>query len=385
MQNILFVIDTLVCGGAEKSLVSLLPLLNTDKYKISIWIRRRGGEFESLLPPYVEIVKAPTKTFVDTLLYYISLFLFSLKLKLYAVTGKKEHSAETYWKQVGRFLRTPKGKYDIIVAYQQGLPTYLVASKMNARKKIAWVNADIFQMGYNRDYNLSFYRDFDNIVTVSEGLETKLKQAYPMLEPRIKCIYDILNADLITTMSNDRAIEMEGVDKLKLVTVARLVSAKGYNLAVEAGKILMNKGVNFVWFFVGAGPEEVYIQKTIDEYGLNEHIKLLGLRTNPYSYIRQCDIYVQTSLYEGFGITISEAKILKKPIVSTDFDVVYNQLTDEVNGLIVSKTGQDVANAILRICNDKNLAKRLVGNLLKEQNLTSLTEVGKVEELFDAN
>lgn len=385
MQNILFVIDTLVCGGAEKSLVSLLPLLNTDKYKISIWIRRRGGEFESLLPPYVEIVDNPAKTFVNTLLYYISLFIFSLKLKLYAITGKKEHSAETYWKQVGRFLKTPKGKYDIIVAYQQGLPTYLVASKMNAEKKIAWVNADIFQMGYNRGYNLSFYRDFDSIVVVSEGLEAKIKKAYPILEPKVRCIYDILNADLITTMSNDRAIEMEGVDKLKLVTVARLVSAKGYNLAVEAGKILMNAGVDFVWFFVGAGPKEVYIQKIIDEYGLCEHVKLLGLRTNPYPYIRQCDIYVQTSLYEGFGITIGEAKILKKPIVSTDFDVVYNQLTNEVNGLIVSKTGHDVANAILRIYNDENLAERLIGNLVKEQNLTSLTELRKVEELFDAN
>ena len=107
------------------------------------------------------------------------------------------------------------------------------------------------------------------------------------------------------------------------------------------------------------------------------------MQTNPYPYIKSADIYVQASRFEGFGMTIGEAKILNKPIVSTDFEVVYDQLTDRENGLIVEKNGDSIAEGIMLLLKDEELMRRILSNLSLEQNSTMRTEVAKVEKMFD--
>ena len=99
----------------------------------------------------------------------------------------------------------------------------------------------------------------------------------------------------------------------------------------------------------------------------------------------QADIYVQTSKFEGFGLTIGEAKILGKPIVSTNFDVVHNQLTQEKNGHIADMTGESVAENILRLLEDRELKETILSTVQKEENTTYLSEAVKVEQLIDCN
>ena len=110
---------------------------------------------------------------------------------------------------------------------------------------------------------------------------------------------------------------------------------------------------------------------------------LLGMRTNPYPYMAHCDIYVQTSSFEGFGMTIAEAKILGKPVVSTNFDVVHDQLVHEQNGLIAEMTPESVADSVIRLLTDNSLRGRIVDNVKKEENITYITEVKKVEKILD--
>ena len=99
----------------------------------------------------------------------------------------------------------------------------------------------------------------------------------------------------------------------------------------------------------------------------------------------QCDVYVQTSSFEGYGLTIAEAKILGKPVVSTNFDVVHDQIKHEHDGLIAEMTPESVADNILRLINEKDLRNRIIASVNKEKNTTYMTEVEKVEKLFDAN
>ena len=108
------------------------------------------------------------------------------------------------------------------------------------------------------------------------------------------------------------------------------------------------------------------------------------MHTNPYAFMRQADVYVQTSKFEGFGLTISEAKILGKPIVSTNFEVVYNQLTNEKNGLIAEMNGKSVADNIYRMITDDELREAIIAEIKNEHNTTYITEVKKVEQMFDA-
>ncbi len=383
-SKLLFVIDSLGCGGAEKSLVSLLPLLNKEKYEIHLWMIHRGGVFEKLVPGNVIIEKTPASADNNWYKKRLAQLRYSILFRWNSFTKKKEHRAETLWKCTGNLQQVPSEEFDVAIAYQQGLPTYLVASKVRARKKIAWVNVNIFNAGYSADFNSVFYDKMDFIVPVSKDLETILLETYPQFSRRYVCIYDILNPELIRRNANEPIPEQELFNKsVTLVTVGRLAVQKNYLLAVEAAKILNEKGIDFRWIFVGEGSERPHIEQRIAQYGLEQRVVLLGLRTNPYPYMKHCSVYVQTSSFEGFGLTIAEAKILGKPVVSTDFDVVHDQIVHGQNGLIAEMTATSVAEQIIKILTDESLLNHIIENVRNEKNNTYLTEVIKAERIFD--
>lgn len=386
MKKVLFVIDSLGCGGAEKSLVSLLPLLNKEKYKIHLWILKRGGVFESLLPNNVIIQSEPRYSLLEKIKLHIAQSLFSLVLRRNAFLQKHEHGAETYWKCVGWAFKVPEENYDVAIAYQQGFPTYLVATKIDAHKKIAWINADIFSVGYNPVFNARVYTRFDVIVPVSKRLEEILRTHYSQFFDKFHCVYDIINPNIIKM----QALEVHDEPFIKgntitIVTTGRLALPKNHLLAVKAAKLLRDRGVDYKWLFIGEGSERSKIENLINEYELQNNVLLLGLETNPYPYMARCDVYVQTSSYEGFGLTIAEAKILGKPIVSTNFGVVHDQLKHGENGLIAEMTPESVAESIIRLLEDDDLRNHIVANVKKEENATYISEVEKVESLLDAD
>lgn len=383
-KQVLFIIDSLTCGGAEKSLVSLLPLLNLEKYKLYLWTRSPGGAFASLVPKHVHIVNQPEYTIFDHLKFKLGGILYSIMFRWNKLIGKNEHAAETLWKCQGWAIKIPKGNWDTVVAYQQGMPTYLVANKFNGCKKIAWVNADIFKAGYNTKFNSKFYQKSDYICPVSDELHKMMDMRMPEFSEKYITVWDIINPDLTRKLAKESCVNLRKDNgEYIFVTTGRLVPPKGYDIAIEAAKILKENGVKFKWYFIGDGPERQKIEHDIKTNELLNHIVLLGLQTNPYKYMEQADVYVQTSKFEGFGMTIAEAKILGKAIVSTNFDVVYNQITHEKNGLIAEMNGKSIADSIYRMITDNELRNSIIEEVNREVNTTHLTEVKKVEALID--
>ena len=383
-KRVLFIIDSLTCGGAEKSLVSLLPLLNQEKYELYLWTRSPGGAFASLVPKHVHIVNQPKYTIFEHLKFKLGGILYSIMFRWNKFIGKNEHAAETLWKCQGWAIKIPKGNWDTVVAYQQGMPTYLVANKFNGCKKIAWVNADIFKAGYNTKFNNQFYQKLDFICPVSDELHKMMDMRMPEFSEKYITVWDIINPDLTRKLAKESCVNLRKDNgEYIFVTTGRLVPPKGYDIAIEAAKILKENGVKFKWYFIGDGPERQKIEHGIKTNELLNHIVLLGLQTNPYKYMEQADVYVQTSKFEGFGMTIAEAKILGKPIVSTNFDVVYNQITHEKNGLIAEMNGKSIADSIYRMITDNELRKSIIEEVNREVNTTHLTEAKKVEALID--
>lgn len=383
-KSILFVIDSLNCGGAEKSLLSLLPLLNQEKYAISLWILHRGGILESLIPEGIHIIEEPSLPRFDSLKFKVTYFLHSIYIRILRFLHIHQHGAESLWKTTGWARKGLNQTFDAAVAYQQGFPTYLVASKIKAKKKIAWVNADIFNVGYNIPFNIPFYKKYDHIVPVSNILQEKMQKELPQFSGKYMCVYDILNPELIRKMSMESVTDITKEEgKTVLVTVARMAPPKGYDIAVDTAHCLKEKEIPFIWYFIGDGSEKRKIIEKIEDYHLHNEVRLLGLKSNPYPYMRMCDIYVQPSRFEGFGMTISEAKILGKPVVSTNFKVVYDQITHEKNGLISDMNAESLSNQIIRVMKDDTLRKSIIKNVQAEENTTYITEVKKVEQLLD--
>lgn len=374
-RQILFLIDSLTCGGAEKSLISLLPLLDYSKLEVDLMMGNRGGVFERYVPSEVNIIPFPTQR---GFLFKLSQRLFSVALRMFP----NRHGAELRWRAMGRAYKGLVKEYDVAIAYQQGFPTYYIAEKVKAKMKAAWVNADITKVGYNADFNRPFYDMYNKVIPVSDKLCTILKNSDFVDSFKLYTIFDILNVTLIRQMSSEQEVKLPNKNKLTLCTVGRMVALKGYDLAVETARVLKSKGIDFCWYFVGDGGERMHILNLISQYDLQENVKLMGLQPNPYPYMAAADIYVQTSRFEGFGLTIAEAKILGKPVVSTNFDVVHDQLQHEENGMIAEMTPESLAENIIRLINDKDLRERIIANVKKEENTTYITEVEKVHKMI---
>lgn len=384
-KKLLFVIDKLACGGAEKSLISLLQMIDYNCYDVDLMIVKRGGVFEKYVPDKVHILDYVATYIKDTFLKIVWDKMVDAYLSPQMRLNNKRHHAEILWRKASWHYPKLQGSYDVAIAYQQGFPTFFLADRIDAKKKMAWVNVDVYAAGYDMNYCRQFYEQMDHVVAVSSELQKMMTIKSPWLKDKLSCIYDIVNQDLIRQMASEQVNDLPFIneDEITIVTVGRLAIPKNYPLAVDTAHVLKQRGVKFKWLFVGEGECRTSIEKMITDYDLQQEVFLLGLKENPYPYMSLADVYVQTSSFEGFGLTIAEAKILHKPVVSTDFDVVYNQVQDRQNGLIVSMTPESVADGITELLNNPELRSTIVSNLKNENNLTFETEIQKFNSLVN--
>lgn len=382
-KHVLFLIDSLTCGGAEKSLISLLPLLDYSQIDVDLLMFKRGGVFEKYVPQQVRVIshRLYGSGFVDRLSQRLHQMCFSWNLRF----GKKRHGAETHWRAMHQAVMPLEGQYDVAIAYQQGMPTFFLATKVNAAKKVAWINADVLAAGYDMDYCKQFYDKMDAVVAVSQKLFDLLSARASWMQDKLHCVYDIINPEVVRTLAQEQVTDMNPVgDALSIVTVGRLTKPKNHLLALDAAHILKENGLDFVWYFVGEGEMRTAIEQRIADLGLAENVILLGLKENPYPYMAKADVYVQTSAFEGFGMTIAEAKMLQRPVVSTNFDVIHDQIVDHQNGLIADMTPQSVAEKILELIADEELRGSISKSLANETYSTVITEPAKVMRLITA-
>lgn len=381
-KKILFVIDSLNCGGAEKSLISVLSVLPRDRFEISLWLIRHVGAFLSLVPDDVNFVTPPKTGFFRFWCLKLGGLLYSIVWRVDRWLGKNTCLAELLWKCKTRWTNIPIGDWDTVVAYQQGIPTFIIADKFSNCKKCAWINADIFGE-INKEMNLSFYSKMDKIVLVSDAILQKAKIEFPQLAHKMTVVYDMLDIKEIKRLANEPAESLRKTnDEFIFVTTGRLVAEKGHKIAIETASELKQRGLKFRWYFIGEGPMREDIERMKVEKDVDNEIVLLGLQTNPHAFVNQADVYVQTSILEGFCLTVREAKILSKPVVSTNFPAIYNQLKHEENGLIAEMNYVSVADNIWRIISDEGLKKLIIENLQLENLKKTQDDVSIIEKVI---
>jgi glycosyltransferase involved in cell wall biosynthesis len=377
LKQLVFVIESLHLGGAEKSLVTLLQNLDYSKYSVDLIVFNTGGIFESSVPKEVSVIykSMPPLSFIERLR-----FKFSKQFNF-----KKQHAAQLLWNIIqSKFDKITK-KHDVAIAYNQGFATYYVERYLSSNLKLAWLNTDYQKAGYAINFDYPIYKNFDSVVAVSPeakaGLVAELKKNNKEL--RIEIIKDISDKTLIIKQSQELKPISFNTEKINLVTVGRLAKAKGIHLAVESCKILIEKGHPVHWYVVGEGSERKHIEELVFENKLEPHITLVGMTANPYPYMKDCDIYVQTSLFEGLGLTVIEASYLNKPIVSTNFPTVHGILKDCETGLIAEMNAGSIAYKIELLITNENLKAKLVANLSTATNKDKETTLLQFEKLIN--
>ncbi|MGO4274865.1 glycosyltransferase, partial [Paenibacillus sp. TAF58] len=296
---------------------------------------------------------------------------------------KNMHGAQISWSWTSKGIDKITERYDVAIAYSQGTPTYFVAEKVVADKKFCWVNTDYKVAPYNKSFDTAYYEQFDNIVAVSELNKEVFIQEMPIAKEKTNVVYDIISPSLIKSMANQQGGFTDEYDGVRILTIGRLVDAKGYDMAIEACFKLKTQGFKHKWYVIGEGHLKEKLEMMIKKYKLEDTFILLGTFHNPYVYLKQCDIYVQPSRFEGFGLAIAEARILQKPVIATNFTVIHDQIKDGENGLIVNMNSEDLHMGISKILGNSSLREHIRENLGKE-SIGTEEEINKVYAMIES-
>lgn len=389
-KNILFIIPGLGVGGAEKSLVNLLSEFDYSKYNVDLFLLNKEGMFIEFLPKEVNILEQGEnlKIFSRSLYQSIKGFLvkgnirlaynrtmFFLINKLFKNKGKAEQYT---WK----YLRSAIGKldknYDVAIGYLEKTSNYICVDCVQANKKIGWIHNDYRKLILDKNFDEKFFNKLNFLVTVSEKCEDIVIDEFPSLQDKVKLIYNVISKEMIYRLADEKIDGNEmPKDKINILSIGRLNNQKGFDMAIEACKKLIDNGNDICWTVIGEGNDRDKLEELIIKNGLNDSFRLIGVKKNPYKYMSKADVYVQPSRFEGKSIAIDEAKILCKPIVVTNFSTVLDQIKNDKNGIISEMNSKSLADKISNCIYDYELRNKLIKNLEKESSFAD-TEVEKL-------
>ncbi|KKI91435.1 glycosyl transferase family 1 [Bacillus sp. SA1-12] len=394
-KNLLFVMPSLSAGGGEKSLVNLLSHLNYEEYNVDLFLFSKNGVFLNLLPIEVNLLESKKNhiVFSNSLKNSVTNFLKMGQYKLaYSrlmftllnrVIKSPAISEQYTWKYQSKSIDMLDKEYDIAIGYLEKSSIYFVVDKVKSKKKIGWVHTNYTNSGMDYKFDNFYFNKLDHIITVSQECANALKITFPHIKNKVRVIYNIVSPNIIESLSNEEIQDNHLFNKncTNIVTVARLSNEKGLDLAIRSCKLLIEKGYHIKWYVLGDGNEREKLASLINNIGVKNHFILLGIKSNPYPYIKKSDIYVQPSRYEGKSIAIDEAKILGKPIILTNFKTAKDQIYNGINGLIVGLSEEEITLGIEELIQNENCKNNLVTNLRKEK-LGTEEEINKLYEIF---
>lgn len=391
-KKILFVINNLNCGGAEKALISLLETIDYSKFDVDLLLFKQEGIFMSKIPVQVNLLPEPENykyfdmSIKKAIIELIKKGKFNIALarilSLYIFKTEKSRAVmeQKVWRYLAKGFDNLIIEYDAAIGYLEKNPIYFCIDKVKAKKKIGWIHNDYEKLGMDKNIDNKYFKKLDYIFTVSEECLKVLKRVFPEYDEKFKLMHNIVSAKTIKKLALEKVSDIcFSNENINIVSVGRLNYQKGFEMAIEACSILIEKGYQIKWNIVGDGEERDNLEKLIEKFNVKNSFTLLGIRENPYPYVAQADIYVQPSRFEGKSIAIDEAKILAKPILLTNFSTAKDQIENNVNGLICEMDSVALAEGIEKIIRNSNLKDNFIESLIKEE----LGNEDEIVKLYD--
>ena len=387
-------------GGAETALIGLLNALDPNRVEVDLFLHDHRGEMMQFIPKWVNllpqipkysVLERPIVELVKRGFWGIAaarLWAKCLSQKVYKRSGSKLENnggLDKMSKYTTPLLPkiNPSMTYNLAISFLT--PHRIVAEKVKAKKKIAWIHTDYTRVWVDAEDELKVWQKYDYVASISGDVTNTFLQVFPTLAPKIVEIENILSSSFVRKRAElqdvDKEIRHEGA--ITLLSVGRFSDAKNYDNVPDICKRLINKTkLNIKWYIIGYGGDEALIRQKIKEAGMVEHVILLGKRSNPYPYIKACDIYVQPSRYEGKSVTVREAQMLCKPVVVTNYPTAPSQIRSGIDGVIVPMDNEGCANGLAEVICDKPLQERIIAHL-KTHDYGNESEVEKIYTLIN--
>ena len=254
--------------------------------------------------------------------------------------------------------------YDCVISTEEVLCNYFTAKKVKAKKKIGYIHPDYLMAHFNRKIDTHYLGDLDYICTVSKAGARSLCKGIPSLKEKIVGIPNPLNVEAIIEKSMQEPDILFQKHLLNIVTVCRLDnSSKALDRLLELVKLLKAAGDHFIWRIVGEGSYRAQMDTFIEENQLHDSVILVGFKENPLPLVKQSDLFVLQSYYEGYPMSVCESLIVGTPVLITDYPSAPEQIENGVDGYIVKNHTDSIFHQLHYIINNPEELKVLRKNL----------------------
>lgn len=385
-KKIIFISQALWIGGIETALVNLINKLDYSKYEVTCLITENYLDMAERLTKNCRLIVADRHTLVT--------FTKPYKFKnLYDILEEPQGATRfrrLIWHMLNILLKALETHlYSGYIKEQlktESFDTAVIYSDRTAEIAVKAINSKKFLMFYHhgamrKEYHDRYgYEKSEKIIAVSDNISKKLKTYRKKYANKIIAINNVVDIDSVIEKSQEPIEDaLFSENNFNIVSCGRLAKEKGFDLAVEACRLLVeNNHKNINWIFVGDGPQKESIEKQIALYRLENHVKLIGMKKNPYPYIAKADLFVQPSRVEAFGLTIAEAMVLGVPVLSTQTDGAKEIFAVKDNGLLCNISGEDIFKGIQKLKNERQKYSD-ASFVLCERNVNV---IGLLEKMF---
>lgn len=348
--KILFLIESLAGGGAEKVLITLLQHINYNHFDITLCCVSNIGKYLNDIHPNV---------------HYISIF-----PKPNNLTGFSKFCYQIKYKLMYNWLPL-KWVYqwfiphhaDVEIAFVEGFATKLLAHSTNKKaKKIAWIHIDLEQFHWtqsiykNIKQEENVYQKFNQLITVSETARIGFQRRFRNVDVPIKTLYNPIDSkEIIDKSLLTNSLPLRNKDKIRLVSIGRFTKQKAYiRLLNIINQLNIQKYPIELWL-IGDGEQRELLETYTKKNHLENIVTLWGFQDNPYAYLVQCDLFVCSSISEGYSTAVTEALILGLPVITTNCSGMHELLKNGECGMITDNSEEALYIGLKRLLDNPSL------------------------------
>lgn len=355
-MKILFVMYNMEIGGTRRSLLNLLEKMVKAGVQCDLLLFSPYGDFMNQIPHGVrvlhgDILMQSIYATKQTLKKYAPSYLVLMKAVqkiLKKVFGEKrfyDHVMRGYAKR-----HFKNNDYDAVIAFQEG-DCVKFATYVPSPCRLAWIHNDYGNLQGEQRGTPAIFSKLDSILFVAEGTRRTFVEAYPQFADKMRVIPNILPQDRIRESASDDDAERIFTDpnRIHIVSVGRVARQKAFERIPEVLDGLGTLSQRIEWSVIGDGPDLPRLREELETKGLQDCVRFIGARNNPFPLVRQADLYVLTSLYESQPMVVMEALTLGVPVLSTDFASVRELLGNKPFGVICENSVAGLTDSLRRL------------------------------------
>lgn len=390
-KRVLIAYPAMMVGGSTTSLLSILNMIDYSKYEIDLLLNSHTGRLMDKIPKQVNLLP-PALKYTDRKSEYLHRIFSPRYMFHYAISryiskrgGVAIHGPQYLEMKDVEFFKEIPGEYDVAIAFLEGDRCKFVARHIKAKRKLAWIHVNYLDGQFEPKYDRDSMKEFDRVVLVSEDCKMAYDQVFPELAHKSVVIENILSAEFVRKMAEEPGELVVDSDKLNLVTACRInFKSKGLDRAIEAMAKLKQEGKlsNVVWYILGDGPDYDTLKDMVKECSLEENVILLGMKINPYKYLKGMSMFFLPSRWEGKPMAITEAFMMGLPVLVTEYSSAREQVRDGIDGIIVDNSLDGIYKGLKRVIDTEEIIESLKKNVLLKE-YSNIEEIKRIESIID--